>query len=82
MGCPSNLKYSKDHEWARLEGDRVVWLDALPIDRHARGRFQVDDIQRITTVHKCRMLPRDGFVLDMNVRHAGLAAEDETLALG
>ena len=24
MGCPTNLKYSTDHEWARLEGDCVV----------------------------------------------------------
>ena len=24
MGCPTDLLYSKDHEWARLEGDVVV----------------------------------------------------------
>ena len=32
MGCPSNLKYSKDHEWARLEGDCVV----VGITEHAQ----------------------------------------------
>ena len=32
MGCPTNLKYSKDHEWARLEGDFVV----VGITEHAQ----------------------------------------------
>jgi glycine cleavage system H protein len=32
MGCPTNLKYSTDHEWARLEGDSVV----VGITEHAQ----------------------------------------------
>lgn len=32
MGCPTNLKYSTDHEWARLEGDYVV----VGITEHAQ----------------------------------------------
>ena len=32
MGCPTDLLYSKDHEWARLEGDVVV----VGITEHAQ----------------------------------------------
>ena len=33
MGCPTNLKYSTDHEWARLEGDDTA---VVGITEHAQ----------------------------------------------
>lgn len=32
MGCPTNLLYTSDHEWARVEGDTVV----VGITEHAQ----------------------------------------------
>ena len=40
MNIPDNLKYTKEHEWVRLEGDVAVRLQKLLIvERAMRGRL-------------------------------------------
>lgn len=80
MNTPSNLKYTTDHEWARLEGDvvyvgitdfaqgelgEIVYVD-VATEGEALGANEVfGSIEAVKTVSDL-MLPIAGEVLELN----------------
>jgi glycine cleavage system H protein len=80
MECPSHLKYSRDHEWVRIEGDKAVvgisdyaqdkLEDVVYIDLPEPGReLQQGDIfgsvESVKTVSDL-IAPISGEVLEVN----------------
>ncbi len=46
MNIPSNLKYTKDHEWIRVEGD-VAFVGVTDFAQHELGDIVVVDIETV-----------------------------------
>jgi len=46
MNIPSNLKYTKDHEWIRLEGD-VAFVGVTDFAQHELGDIVFVDIESV-----------------------------------
>ncbi len=80
MNIPDNLKYSKDHEWIRVEGDEafvgitdfaqselgdIVYVEVETIDEILNKDEVFGTVEAVKTVSEL-LLPVGGTVLDMN----------------
>lgn len=80
MNFPVNLKYSKDHEWVKVEGDiayvgisdfaqgelgDIVYIDISTIGRDLKNGEIFGSVEAVKTVSDLFM-PLDGKVLELN----------------
>lgn len=80
MNLPSELKYTKDHEWVRVEGDEavigitdfaqgelgdIVFVDVDTLDEEVEGNEVFGSIEAVKTVSDLFM-PLTGTVLEIN----------------
>ena len=81
MNFPSDLKYTKDHEWIKLSGDNVALVGVTDFAQHELGDIVYVDISSVgRTLNKDEVfgtveavktvsdlfLPVDGKVLEIN----------------
>ncbi|GHV45127.1 glycine cleavage system H protein [Bacteroidia bacterium] len=80
MNVPENLKYTKDHEWLRLEGDiafvgitdfaqhelgEIVFVEVETVDETLSEGESFGTVEAVKTVSELFM-PLEGKVLDFN----------------
>ncbi len=80
MNLPSELKYTKDHEWVRVEGDEavigitdfaqgelgdIVFVDVDTVDEEVEGNEVFGSIEAVKTVSDLFM-PLTGTILEVN----------------
>lgn len=80
MNLPSELKYTKDHEWIRVEGDEavigitdfaqgelgdIVFVDVDTLDEEVEGNEVFGSIEAVKTVSDLFM-PLTGTVIEVN----------------
>ena len=85
MNFPENLKYTKDHEWVRVEGDEayvgvtffaqselgdIVFVDVEAIDEALEQEDAFGNIEAVKTVSDLFM-PISGEILSFNIESEG-----------
>jgi len=80
MNIPAELKYTKDHEWLRIEGDEafvgvtefaqkelgdIVFVEVETVDEELDAEESFGSIEAVKTVSDLFM-PVDGLVLEFN----------------
>ena len=75
MNIPSNLKYSKDHEWVRVEGD-TAYIGITDFAQSELGEIVIVDI---TTVGETRFYrgSENGIGLVYALRRRGIGSKPE-----
>ena len=61
MNIPQELRYTKEHEWARLEGD-VVYVGITDYAQGELGEIVFVDVDTVSDL----MLPIEGEILELN----------------
>lgn len=82
MNIPANLKYTKDHEWIRIEGDNaivgitdfaqgelgdIVYIDINTVGQKLSKESVFGTVEAVKTVSDLFM-PLDGEVLEVNAK--------------
>ena len=80
MNLPENLKYTKDHEWVRIEGDiayvgitdfaqselgDIVYVDIDTVDNEVNQEYVFSTVEAVKTVSDL-FSPLSGTVLEFN----------------
>lgn len=80
MNFPENLRYTKDHEWVRLEGDTaiigitefaqnelgdIVYVEIETLDQHLAAESVFGTVEAVKTVSDL-FLPITGTIIEIN----------------
>lgn len=80
MNLPENLKYSKDHEWVRIEGENlvigitdfaqsqlgdIIYVDINELDEEIEAEEEFGSIEAVKTVSEL-FLPVSGKIIEKN----------------